>query len=215
MNVNLNGLLFVHALRGFRALINGKGSVMGFFAVITVLWGAFWSFGIQFASGFDGKLGTVVLAWGPAVLLAWFVIDRALRREKLHDAALDSLGVAKGTGFDHSEDGTGIAINVKSRAVALIGDGGFKTYGYEQLRSWVDRETRPTGVVGGTVQAAADNVRAAREAAANTGLFVAVKDVERPEWRVAMKDRMARARWMELLRQQINETPASGSSITS
>ncbi|WP_426212286.1 DUF4755 domain-containing protein [Massilia sp. TWP1-3-3] len=188
---------------------------MGFLAVITVLWGTFWSFGIKFATGFDGKLGTAALAWGPAVLLAWFVIGRALRREKLHDAALESLGVAKGAGFDHSEDGTGIAINVKSRAVALVGDGGFKTYGYEQLRSWVDREERPTGVVVGTVQGAAHNVRASREAAANTGLFVTVKDVERPEWRVAMKDRMARARWMELLRQQINETPASGASITS
>lgn len=188
---------------------------MGFLAVIAVLWGAFWSMGIKFASGFDGKLGTVLLAWGPAVLLAWFVIAKALRREKLHDAALASLGVAKGTGFDHAEDGTGIAINVKSRAVVLIGDGGYKTYGYDQLRSWLDKEERPTGVVGGTVQGAAHNIRAAREAAANTGLFVTVKDVERPQWRVAMKDRMARARWMELLRQEISEGGASATAITS
>jgi hypothetical protein len=188
---------------------------MGFLAGVAILWGVFWSFGIKFASGFDGKLGTVLLAWGPAVLLAWFVIGRTLRREKLHDAALESLGVAKGAGYDHSEDGTGIAINVKSRSVALIGDGGYKTYGYDQLRSWLDKEERPTGVVGGTVQGAAHNIRAAREAAANTGLFVTVKDVERPQWRVAMKDRMARARWMELLRREISEGGASATSITS
>lgn len=186
---------------------------MVFFAAVFVLWAIFWSFAIQFASGYAGKLGAAALAWGPAILLAWFAVARALRRERLHDEALSAIGVAKGTGFDHAEDGSGIAINPKSKSIVLVGDGGYRTYGYGEIRSWVNQDERPSGVagygVGGSVQAAAHNVRAAREAAANTGLFVEVRDVERPRWRVAMKDRTTRARWMELLRQEINEGGAS------
>jgi hypothetical protein len=42
-------------------------------------------------------------------------------------------------------------------------------------------------------------------AAANTGFFVAVRDVDNPIWRVEMTDAGREARWMEILRQEINQ----------
>ena len=55
------------------------------------------------------------------------------------------------------------------------------------------------------MQAIEANARAAKQASANTGLFVLVKDVENPRWRIAMKDEGTQARWMEILRQEVNE----------
>jgi hypothetical protein len=44
-----------------------------------------------------------------------------------------------------------------------------------------------------------------RDAAANTGFFVTVRDVDNPKWRIEMRDEATQARWMEILRQEINE----------
>lgn len=177
--------------------------------IVLVIWGMFWSMAIPFATGFFGKLGTVLLAWGPVAVFAWFHIARAFGREKLHAAMLGGLGIVAGQGLDHSEDGTGIALNPKTMTLGLLGEGGYQFYGYDKIREWASNEERAGGVVGvgvqGSVAAAGANIRAAREAKANTGLFVTVKDVGRPSWRVAMADKATRARWMEILQQELNE----------
>ncbi|MES2316210.1 MAG: DUF4755 domain-containing protein [Pseudomonadota bacterium] len=154
-------------------------------------------------------MALLFMAWGPLCLLAAFVFARAMRREKLHAAMLSALGIAPGQGLDHSENGTGIALDPKAKILALLGRGGYQVYAYDKIREWASNEERASGVVGagliGAVGAAGNNIRAAREAEANTGLFVTVKDLDNPQWRVAMKDRTMRARWMELLQQEINE----------
>lgn len=182
---------------------------MGFFATIFVLWGLFFSIFIPAMRGL-GALGMFAFAWMPTGALVWFVLRRAGQREKLHRAMLDSAGVAQGTGFDHAEDGTGIALNRSKRELALLADGEWRTYGYEQIREWAIQSQQAGTVVAGFgvvngISAAGASARMAREAKANTGLFLTVKDLERPQWRVAMKEPMVRARWMELLRQEINE----------
>jgi len=58
------------------------------------------------------------------------------------------------------------------------------------------------GLAAGTAALGA-NVRAERAAAANTGLFVTVKDVENPKWRIEMRDDGIQARWMEILTQDL------------
>ena len=35
--------------------------------------------------------------------------------------------------------------------------------------------------------------------------FVTVRDIDNPKWRIAMSDSNTQARWMEILRQSINE----------
>lgn len=183
---------------------------MGFFATIFVIWGLVFSMFVPFAGGGLAALGVFAFAWAPTGALVWFVLHRAGQREKLHRAMLDAAGVAQGTGFDHAEDGTGIALNRSKRELALLADGEWRTYGYEQIREWAIQAQKAGTVVAGFgvvngISAAGASARMAREAKANTGLFLTVKDLARPQWRVAMKEPMVRARWMELLRQEINE----------
>ena len=183
---------------------------MGFFATIFVLWGLFFSLFIPAAPGGLAALGLIAFAWVPTGLLVWFVLHRAGKREKLHREMLDAVGVPQGTGFDHAEEGTGIALNRSKREVGVLADGTWKIYPYEEIRSWTIQSQQAGRVVGGVgvannVAAAGANARMAREAAANTGLFLTVKDLQAPQWRVAMKEPMVRARWMELLQQEINE----------
>ena len=190
---------------------------MGFFATIFVIWGLIFSMFVPFAGGGLPALGVFLFAWMPTGLLVWFVLHRAGKRQALHLEMLAAAGVAPGTGFDHSEDGTGIALNRSERVLVLLADGAFKSYDYEQIRNWAIQEERPGTVVpafgvANGIAAAGASARMAREAKANTGLFLEVKDLERPQWRVAMKEKMVRARWMELLRQEVNEGGAVAAS---
>jgi aldehyde:ferredoxin oxidoreductase len=167
-----------------------------------------------FAGGKLAGLGVLLVGWGPAALLAWFVVHRSGQRDKLHQAMLAAAGVAPGAGFDHAEDGTGIALNTATRTVSLLADGTHQSYGYDQIRNWAIQEERagtvvPAFGVANGIMAAGASARMAREAKANTGLFLTMKDLERPAWRVAMKDQKTRARWMELLRQEVNERGAA------
>ncbi|QJE02531.1 DUF4755 domain-containing protein [Massilia forsythiae] len=165
---------------------------------------------VPFADGGFAKLVTLAVGWAPAGFLAWFAMNRAKRRQALHQQMLAAIGVAGDRGFDHAEEGTGIALNQAKRVVAVLADGSYREYRYEQVRQWSIREERAGAVVpafgvASGVAAAGANARMARDALANTGLFLTVKDVDRPGWRVAMKDARTRERWMELLRQEINE----------
>lgn len=183
---------------------------MGFFATIFVIWGLIFSMFVPFAGGGLAALGVFAFAWAPTGVLVWFVLHRARRRAKLHKAMLAATGVAQGMGFERAEDGTGIALNRSKRELGLLADGAWKTYGYEQIREWAIQAQKAGTVVAGFgvvngISAAGASARMAREAKANTGLFLTVKDLARPQWRVAMKEPLARARWMELLRQEINE----------
>lgn len=179
--------------------------------IVFFVWAIVVSTMVPFALGFFAKLLTALVAWAPVALFAWYCIARAIGREKLHAAMLGALGIVAGQGLDHSEEGTGIALDRKSKTLGLLCDGGYQLYPFDKIREWVSNEERASGVVGvgvqGAIGAAGMNIRAAREAAANTGLFVKVMDVGRPSWRVAMKDKAMRARWMEILQQEINETP--------
>jgi len=186
---------------------------MGAIVVLCVVWGGFWSMFAKFAPSPGLAFGMFVFAWAPGALAAWFFIGRAGRRAQRHADMLRAVGVAPGSGFEHSEGGTGIALNAKERVVALVDGKVHKSYSYEDIREWVAQEERAGQAIGvglqGVVTAGGANIRAAREAAANTGLFVTVRDLERPRWRVAMKDKTTRARWMELLRQEVNERGAA------
>jgi hypothetical protein len=184
--------------------------------IFFVLWGLFWSGGLFFDSPVSTKLGIVVLAWAPLTSMTWFFIQRASARDKQRAALLAAVGVAPGSGWDHAEDGTAIALNPGKREVGVQVGQSFQVYPYEKVRHWEAREERPDvvvarfGVANG-VAAAGAQARLAREAAANTGLFIEVKDVEAPSWRIVMKDQSTRSRWMELLRQEINEGGAVAS----
>lgn len=81
---------------------------------------------------------------------------------------------------------------------------------FADVREWETRKERAGQFVGvgvrGSLAAVGASAQAEREAKANSGLFVTVKDIESPKWRIAMKDEVIQARWMEILRQEVNES---------
>lgn len=150
-----------------------------------------------------------VIALAPLALLFWAKLQTAKANNAGHTAILKESGVAQGLGFDHTEGGTGIAINKEAQTLTLHAGGHSKTYAYADVRNWESVKERAGEVVGvagfAGIAALASNSRAKKEAEANTGFFVTVRDVDNPIWRIEMKDKGMQARWMEILRQEINE----------
>ena len=126
-----------------------------------------------------------------------------------HAEMLASAGVAPGIGCEHVLTDSGIAINRQARTLSLRLGEKWKTYPFADFRDW--RASKHTagqvvaGNVTGAMAALGPNIRASRDADAATGLFVTVRDIDNPQWRIAMYDPAKQARWMEILQQAINE----------
>lgn len=175
----------------------------GIFYVVAFIWGALLTAGA--IGGREVGWISLVLAWAPLGVLLWFQSKQANKRGAAHDELLAKAGIARGTGFDHTEDGTCIAINRQSKTLVLISRSAAKTYAYADVREWDARSERPGAIVGNSLQAVAMAASLERQAKLNTGFYVTVRDVDHPQWRVAMKAEKQRLRWMEILRQEINE----------
>lgn len=185
---------------------------MVFLAVLALIWalvvgggGLIWIFTGNFFTG----LFFLAIGLGPVLLVRRMGKQKAAKLAAIHLEMLSVAGVAAGTGCDHSEGDTGIAVNKAAKTLTLLSKGKWKTYPFDAVRKWETNIEQPGNVVGVGVQASiaagAANVAAANRAEANTGLFVTVKDVEFPKWRIAMANETTQARWMEFLRQEINE----------
>lgn len=126
-----------------------------------------------------------------------------------HAAMLASAGVAPGAGLDHSEDGSGVAVNRQAGTLSLRMGEKWKTYPFADVRGWETNKEKAGEIVAAGVSASfvamTANIRASNAAAAASGLFVTVRDIDNPKWRVAMSNANTQARWMEILRQSINE----------
>lgn len=177
---------------------------MGFLWTGAILWGLFFCLGSLAFNGGESFL-VFLVGCAPTGLLVWFLIHRAGKREAAHTEMLQEAGVAQGSGLDHAEADTGIAINKQAKTLTLLISGFFKTYPYTDIREWESIKETPGVVVGGNLAAVGAEVAMNRRAAANTGFFVTVRDVDNPKWRIAMNDVATQARWMELMRQEVNE----------
>ena len=105
-------------------------------SIVLFFWGLFLSFGLPIAFKDGIVVGMIVLAiaWGPLSLLIWFILNRAGKREKTHAEMLAQAGVQPNSGSDHSEEGTGIAINRSAKTLTLLVNGFYKTYPFADLR---------------------------------------------------------------------------------
>ncbi len=145
----------------------------------------------------------------PLAGLMWFLQARRARWRREHGQMLAAAGVAPG-GLEHGEDDSGIAVDPAARTVTLLHAGRWKSYPFADVRRWETSSVRAGMIVGGNLASATAalgaNLAAERDAKARTGLFVEVRDVDRPRWRVAMRNEAMQARWREILDQQINES---------
>lgn len=114
----------------------------------------------------------------------------------------------------------GVAINKKLRKLHVfewrpitslfIGNSAFrfKSYDFDDVREWsiLDvKSGRVFGVgIGAGLAAMGENHRATIAAAEQSGLFICVKDINRPEWQINLAPKLQK-KWFEILNQFINE----------
>lgn len=102
----------------------------------------------------------------------------------------------------------GIAISRTRRTVYLRKGNLHKSYEFKNVRSWEIIDVQGARMIGvgfyAGMAAMGENKRAQSDAAAASGLFVAVRDIDAPEWQIQM-ERNEQKRWYEILTQLIND----------
>ena len=165
---------------------------------------------------------TAVLAVAIAVVslyLGWkgFIEDAALKRqfEKLV-AAQSSVDFSEflragSPWFGNPAVPSGIAVSAKNRTLILASKDKVASYGFDQVREWETRSKEAGRIVvvrGGFAAAAhagAHNAGQALRAQLESGLFVHVKDVDRPIWQIHLYKKAKQERWLEILAQTIGD----------
>jgi hypothetical protein len=141
-----------------------------------------------------------VVAWAPLAFVVWRDIDRAAKRDGLHTKLAQDLGVSLGAGFDHAEESSGVIIDTKGKRLGVHVDGVSKIYGYDQVRDvQIVKETAARTRVAG------HDIANAAAAKRNSGLFINVRDIENPKWRIAMDNEATQQRWLEICNQEMRE----------
>lgn len=109
--------------------------------------------------------------------------------------------------YKHFYDGTGIAVDPKAQQLHLYLKPTYKVYPFSEVRRWEVSSVRGGVIVGGGAAGAAATISSSMKANKDSGLFIDVKDIEMPRWRVAFdrrKEDKEHPKWMEILRQSIN-----------
>lgn len=186
----------------------------------TIFWSAWALIGtlVRFNSTYDRDslplLGFILVAYGPLAVYRGYV---AWSSSRVLDAAKEFQKNAGSPTYTHFENGSGIAIDpaastltLRAPATTLMGEPTTKTYPFSDVREWTNAHSTPAtfipmGGVANGLAAGAASLGAAARAAAETGFFIKVRDVQHPEWRVAMAGKRMRDSWTEILEQEINE----------
>lgn len=110
--------------------------------------------------------------------------------------------------FDDFAFPSSIAINRRAGKVYLRGDGKMRRYSFDDVRGFHTMDERAGRIIGwglgAGMAAAAENQRAKDRARKASGLFVTVRDIDRPEWQVHMKA-ADQKKWLEILNQIVVE----------
>lgn len=161
-------------------------------------------FMLAFHLGFAGLIASLFF-FAPTLIFIWLTH----RREQ-------AFWQAVGCGFDPRlawfaglpggifSSGSGLCLKPKEKKIVLAYAGHCKTYSFEQIRGWKTAKQDAGGVVGGGLQGAALNLSMAGKAMDRSGLFIEVRDVDHPVWRMEMNEKH-QARWFEVLQQVVNE----------
>lgn len=193
-------------------------------AVVFGLFGLLWTVGwvwrglwVLFNAYETGALACFVKAAIPGVIL-WFLIKaEKAKKRRMTDNFASQAGVQTDSRFIHWEDQSGIAVKPETKQVCLSVGKKLKTYAYKDIRGWKVNQASGGAVVpmaGGMANSVAAVAMSAGADARNnaiSGLFLQVRDIDNPEWRVAMSNRAMQNRWFEILTQEINEGGISAS----
>lgn len=119
---------------------------------------------------------------------------------------------AKDARYVHRHEGTAIAICMDESLVRLKYGTTEKSYAFSDIREWERKWLTGGHVVGyagsvaaGAAQAGA-NARINRENKQGSGLFIRVRDIDHPQWRIAFPNQNELMRWHEILQQTVSES---------
>ena len=181
---------------------------MWFLWILAAGWGALLSaFFLDAKSGSMGFMGSLFLlavAWGPLTALTLFMVRRRDNRDAGYRAMTEAVGYNGQNGYEHREEASGIVLNREKQVLGLWEGRTWKAYAFEAVREWQTSKETPGVIVGGGLAGLGAALGAAQQAKAHSGLFVSVRDVDHPVWRIGMQSAKDQARWMEILRQEIN-----------
>lgn len=187
---------------------------MKFLKVLALLWAFFLSMAAFVGGGMKGfgvAFPILLVGWAPFGLLKLIDMMIAAGRASSHCNFMHVAGIEPGSGWDHSEGPSGIAIDARAKKLLVHENGFHRVYGYGDVRSW-ESNKQTAGVMAavggglaGAMAAGGASMRAESQAEAATGFYVFVRDIEHPRWRVAMSSARDQARWMEIFTQELNE----------
>ena len=178
-----------------------------FFAILiplVIIW-----IGISLGSGFVIGIGIVVLMfYGFIFFLKFSKNSSAVASGKEWTSRYPSAKYS----FAHGEYG----IAVEEENIHLMDDGRVKSYPFADVRSWktnLQTGGTTTFVGGGALNAisvGSANNKQLKDNDKASGLFVSVRDVDKPIWRIKFSDKQdeeekQQARWMEILNQVVNK----------
>ena len=148
--------------------------------------------------------GLVLVVWSAIRIFKSFKTGKAAAPSDLPDFVKDLR-------FKHFYAKTGIAVDTEKREVHLKDRANYKVYRFDEIRSW-EANTQSGGMIyGGGINVLAANLANQRANKENTGLFIKVKDVDMPQWKIEFPPSAAKkelTRWMEILQQTLNESAA-------
>lgn len=182
-------------------------SVFLFFAMAWTFIVGFIGVMVLFMSSFIGGLALIAIGVAPTVVM--LKINKA-RSNALEEDLRRMVGLASGSGHVYGTgygSVTGIALNAATQKIALAHGNLRKVYDFEEIRAWETNHETPGTVIGtgsAALTATSVNIREANLAARRSGLFITVRDIDHPKWRIALPQK-EHARWMEIMRQVVNK----------
>lgn len=98
----------------------------------------------------------------------------------------------------------GIAIDPKSKKIYLKDDNIEKAYDFQDVREWRFNLIEPGIDFGQNQRAVFNNLHSQKRAKNDSGFFIAMKDIENPEWKIRFphNDQLEKElkKWMEIFR---------------
>jgi hypothetical protein len=106
--------------------------------------------------------------------------------------------------FKWAFDGTGLALDTSTREIHLKNKDIKKTYHFDDIREWKYNVQTGGEIINGSVGTNYGNHLRNK---AESGLFIMMRDIEHPQWRIAFpynkKMEGDLMRWMEIFRQHV------------
>lgn len=167
-------------------------------------------------AGIFGDLGIV-----PAALIIAAILFgvRFSTKKNMENSLLKTAGILKNdkSCFIFFNLSSGVVLNPSEKTITLADTAStVKKYRYDEIRSWSNEEETAGETIGVGLQAGmaalGANTRAKARARANTGLFISVKDINHPVYRIGMQNKKDRQKWFEILTQELNEDGVNGAN---